>query len=307
MSFWIFVGHATAGKLLAGAREWNSALTHVTMVSESYEKRKAAGYMRRTGANALARWEGPMVEVWGEAWRLEERHGKEEKQWKEGREDIVNKIGENWGIKGLRLKGKAEKEERAKGKKDDPEARQYKPHAEDRKWDSVGRRCKFVCDNQTTANLLNRQAARKNSKHKPLIDKSLNVQYEIVKAGWRPFNDSENFMEWRRREFNKVADHVANETIKHRKSFSYCNKDLREAIRPGNANILVFSDGGAWAEARVGASAWVAYVLGGHWGSGDRDVHLLAAEGLYLDFPVTAFHTELIAAESALSFVSKLI
>ena len=74
-----------------------SALTHVTMVSESCEKRKAAGYMRRTRANALARWEGPMVEVLGEAWRLEERHGKQEKQWKEGREDFVNKIRKNVG------------------------------------------------------------------------------------------------------------------------------------------------------------------------------------------------------------------
>ena len=72
--------------------------------------------------------------------------------------------------------------------------------------------------------------------------------------------------------------------MKHRKSVSYRNNDHIAAIRPGNANILLFSDGGSWEDVAIASAAWVAYVLGGRWGDKGTDVHLIAAEGLFLDF-----------------------
>ena len=132
------------------------------------------------------------------------------------------------------------------------------------------------------------------------------MQYQIVKAGWQPFIDHEDFLEWRRREHNKIVDHIANESMKFRKSFSYRNKELLQAIRPGNANILVFSDGGSWETDAIASGGWVAFVLGGHWGENKNEAHFLAAEGIFIDSRISAFQAELTAAESAIEFICTL-
>ena len=110
-------------------------------------------------------------------------------------------------------------------------------------------------------------------------------------------------MEWRQRDHNKVADHIANLTMEFNRPFSHRNKELIAAIRPGSANVLTFSDGGYRAEDNLASGAWVSYVLGGHCGDESSGVHLLAAEGILIDTPATAFLAELIAAESGLSFL----
>ena len=46
--------------------------------------------------------------------------------------------------------------------------------------------------------------------------------------------------------------------------------------------------------------------LWGHWGGGEEDVHLLAAEGILIEAPATAFLVEVIAAESAMSFIREI-
>ena len=48
----------------------------------------------------------------------------------------------------------------------------------------------------------------------------------------------------------------------HRKSYSYRDSRLIEEIAPGNANILVFSDGGFREQDGIGSAGWIAYVLG---------------------------------------------
>ena len=95
-------------------------------------------------------------------------------------------------------------------------------------------------------------------------------------------------------------------TMKCRKFFSYRNDELIAAIKPGNANILLFSDGGSWEDDAIASAAWVAFVLGGHWGEGNQDVHLLAAEGIFINSSTTAFVAEMTAAESALSFLHEI-
>ena len=92
----------------------------------------------------------------------------------------------------------------------------------------------------------------------------------------------------------------------HRKSFSYGDNRIIEAIRLGNANILVFSDGGFWEREGIGSESWIAYALGGLWGDRDDDVHLIASEGIFLDSNVTSFKAEMVAAESAISFLHTL-
>ena len=95
-------------------------------------------------------------------------------------------------------------------------------------------------------------------------------------------------------------------TMMGRKSFTYRDTRLIEAIKPGNANILIFSDGGFWEHDGIGSAAWIAYVLGGRWGVQDTDVHLIASEGIFLETNVTSFKAEMIAAESAVAFLKSL-
>ena len=120
-------------------------------------------------------------------------------------------------------------------------------------------------DKKTIANLLNGQRGAK--KHRRLVDKGLNHQYNMIMSGWKPYKDSGKFIEWRKREHNKVADCIANLTLKSKHSFAHRNEELLVAIQPGNANFLTFSDGVYWAEDNLAAGAWVSYVLGGHWGT----------------------------------------
>ena len=148
--------------------------------------------------------------------------------------------------------------------------------------------------------------ANKNPEMKPLIERVHNSMYSMWKSGWKPHKDSKNFLEWRYRRFNKQADHIANMTMLNRKSFSYRDTRLIEAIKPGNANILIFSDGGFWEHDGIGSAAWLAYVLGGRWGDQDTDVHLIASEGIFLESNVTSFKAEMIAAESAVIFLNSL-
>ena len=268
------------------------------------------GYIRRTKANATPRWEKPMAEVWGAAWRREVREGCNKEKWEEGRKEFVEKVAADWGIRGLVLgKGKREEGVRKKGEEEEGEeggSWHYTYHEADRDWEDVGRRCKLVVDSQVTADLLNRQTKCKSERYEPMVRRCHNMQYRTVKAGWKPFQDCDNFLEWRRRRYNKIADHIANESMKHRKSFSYRNKELLHAIKPGNANILVFSDGGAWETDAIASSGWVAFVLGGHWGDDKNEAHFLAAEGIFINSRISAFQAELTAAESALEFISSL-
>ena len=53
-------------------------------------------------------------------------------------------------------------------------------------------------------------------KHNKLVDKGLNHQFDMIMAGWKPYKDYGNFIEWRKSEFNKVADCVANLTLKNK-------------------------------------------------------------------------------------------
>ena len=228
--------------------------------------------------------------------------------WKGGRDVFVEKVAAAWGVRGAIFKAAvATKKERKKGEEDEKEARKYKPHPEDRAWDGTGKKAKLVVDSKITEAILNRQAVCKSREFLPLVRRSLEIQHDLVKAGWEPYKEHGNFLEWRYREHNKVADWIANQTMKTKKSFSYRNDRLKAAFNGGgNANVLIFSDGGSWLEDSIAASAWVAFILGGPWGDKADDVHLLAAEGKFINARVSAFQAELTAADSALAYLHEL-
>ena len=58
-------GKGRMSELLRGARDWNSESNHVIFGQLSHANKKKMGFIRRTMANAVPRWEGPMVRAWG--------------------------------------------------------------------------------------------------------------------------------------------------------------------------------------------------------------------------------------------------
>ena len=151
--------------------EWNSEANNITFGQVYFYKRKKMGFTRRTRANAVPRWEGPMVLAWGAAWRMEVRAGSTWEGWKAGRDEFAKIVGEAWEIRGIRVKTKKEEEggawweKREKKEEEDEDdkggQRRYKAHPKDRHWDDVGKRVKLVVDNQATAMILNRKAVCK--------------------------------------------------------------------------------------------------------------------------------------------------
>ena len=86
-------GKGRLSDLLRGAREWNSESNHVIFGKLPHRERKEVGFIRRTRANAVHWWEGPMVKAWGAAWRMEVRAGRTQEEWRGGRDEFVKVVG----------------------------------------------------------------------------------------------------------------------------------------------------------------------------------------------------------------------
>ena len=54
------------------------------------------------------------------------------------------------------------------------------------------------------------------------------------------------------------------------------------------------------------AGGWIALAVGGLWGEGPGDAHLIAAEGIYLGRDTNSFYAEMAAAVSATDFLHSL-
>ena len=89
--------------------------------------------------------------------------------------------------------GKKEEGERKKGEEGKEEdKKKYTYHDQKRVWKDVGKRCKLVVDSQTTANLFNRQVECRNVHYDATVRHCLNMQHQIVKSGWLPYQDFDN-------------------------------------------------------------------------------------------------------------------
>ena len=64
------------------------------------------------------------------------------------------------------------------------EGRRDEPHENDRKWGTVGKRCKLVCDSQVTVGLFNGEVGNTNKGMVPLIERAHNKWYIRMRSGW---------------------------------------------------------------------------------------------------------------------------
>ena len=85
---------------------WNSAMNLEAFGKHSVAKRRKRGYVRRTRANAIARWEAPFVKVYVVTWRLDVRDDKTEAERRGKRHGFVSELAEMWNFRGIISKQK---------------------------------------------------------------------------------------------------------------------------------------------------------------------------------------------------------
>jgi len=89
----------------------------------------------------------------------------------------------------------------------------------------------------------------------------------------------------------------------NKKSSVYRNSRLIDVVRHGMSISL---SSAKVASGSVGSGGCLAYALGGAWGDEDDVVHFISSEGIFLTSNASSFKAEMIAAESALTFLQSL-
>ena len=120
---------------------------------------------------------------------------------------------------------------------------------------------------------------------------------DLYTEGWAPSTAISDPVIWRRREQNKLADFLCNTIMDSRESW------LQEVPDSGwqSQNVVIFSDGGV-RSVTVAAAAWsMGYIR--QIESGDFHFTLIAARGIFINFPVSSFLAEAMASADAAEYL----
>ena len=126
----------------------------------------------------------------------------------------------------------------------------------------------------------------------------------ILAKGWRPPNIWSDPVMWHRREYNIIANYLANYTMDRKESWS---EDFQMALPGGsltNCQIVAHTDGGTRI-AQCSATGWVVEL-----GTQIRDewqFFKIAMGGTYLTEPISSFTAESLASEECSVFVRRFI
>ena len=110
-------------------------------------------------------------------------------------------------------------------------------------WGPGGARVLFVTDNKTLASLLNGRSALSDDSYRPVFIKMIRCIALAVRLGWKPLRDECDFFRWVPREFNTIADHLANIALDTRANWSEPMHDIDDFDYKRDS-LLFYSDGG---------------------------------------------------------------
>ena len=119
----------------------------------------------------------------------------------------------------------------------------------------------------------------------------------LFKHNYYPLSNSADLVHWRRREFNKQADHIANVTLDTQQGQYYCDKEVMRGAKIARVNVFICSDGGYRSSISCSVGAFIIYVL---FQDCTRPV---AAQGFILKSHSGSFSAEAVALETAASFL----
>ena len=157
----------------------------------------------------------------------------------------------------------------------------------------------FVVDNQVLASIANGVASVTNEFYRPALDR---IRLHIHQLYGRHVEYKARFLDpidWRPRECNAAADHVANCVLSHGTDFDTLEVDGLVAGLTDGIGIQVFSDGG-FADG-VGAAAVVVSLVFAEEDS--LRTRILGARGHLVRDAKSAFHTEVVALDLAIEIL----
>ena len=84
------------------------------------------------------------------------------------------------------------------------------PHPDDSAWDTGGKRLWIQVDCKGVADVSNGDAVLQAPHLEPLFQRTSDTVLRLCEHGWRPRRDTDDLIIWAPREYNVVADHLAN-------------------------------------------------------------------------------------------------
>ena len=128
--------------------------------------------------------------------------------------------------------------------------------------------------------------------------------FQMISEGWSPFCLSSSPVVWQRREYNKIADYIVNNTMDRKTSWQQVFEPPLADFTPLEANFICHSDGGTRA-ASCSAAGWFleAVVIRGEL----RYTFPVAMHGQFFNEPISSFLAEAIAVDEAIAYFPKLV
>ena len=161
----------------------------------------------------------------------------------------------------------------------------------------------IVVDNQTLADVANGISGVTNDFYKQPFDR---IRGRLLRLYEFEFDYKASFLEpvdWRPREYNTAADHVANCVLDKGADICTLSKQQALCIMKNSIGLQVFCDGG-YVQGK-GAATFVVCAVIDH--DGVFKDKIIGAEGYFMSNAHSAFHAEVTALDVATEFLVKLI
>ena len=259
-------------------------------------------------------WEDPFVAALGVDWRGRCDSYMSSGDWQKGRETFLRTLCELWGLPcWTKDNHSREPEQEWKQRVKETEAEPPSPdimEEYDLRWPGHRPRLKVILDCQPLVQILNGVHPIKHRpgamKAKDLIKTAFDHMANLFQHGVYPQENPGEYFVWRRRELNKLADHIVNQTMDRGMSWCWRDSALLKVFAETVAddkNLIVFADGGKRGGDQGAAGGWCIF-----WANGG-DVPVLWTKGIYLGVgqDLSAFDAETAAAEDLLGCLKVLM
>ena len=285
-------------------REWWAGTQQVP-----WRSRRDLGLMHSAPGHE-AEWEDVLVMVYGAHWRAFRDQFGNVREWMANFEFFANQVCARWQLPLLPCRpcvdvaaapGDKRRQPRGHVLDDIPGSHAQSGMDVAMPWGTTPRRVLFVVDCQPLQRIVCGHAPCLDPSASQLVRRTCDNIVKLMSSGWSPPDLWADPVAWRRREYNVIADHLANYTMDVQKTWSvdfdwpYPTKSLREC------SLIVHSDGGARGRS-CAASAWVVEVL-----SDRGDARPLAMGGTFHSTWIDSFWSEAAALAECSTFVRELV
>ena len=142
-------------------------------------------------------------------------------------------------------------------------------HIHDKHWHAGLPQLQAITDSKFLADSLNARAQFKAERDFDLVYSVVDEIETLWRQGWYPRQLVEDFVEWRGRKWNTLADFAANVAASHQAPLSLVRDDIERYLSSENKLIQAHSDGSLYKESGRGAYGYSIVAL-------ERQNHVIA-------------------------------